>query len=232
MDRPTSVTAASVGGDNRVLRFHGTGSDTASAILTNIPRFRWGSFDVAVPDDIRSGPDASLEVGWPDRKLLRLYQDGTLLFRAAADQEFLGWGQRPDEFSQCPRLNPVAVVESQTSFVHLYGTILSQLKEEPATVDFRIEIHNGSWKGGRLFLTEYYERDSLLLNPKRFEIQTDPAVAEFSTSAEEISGNPNRTAYRLVCAFASLFDMPEDTIPFTKDGPAGPEIDLDEIKAL
>lgn len=233
MGRPTSVTAASVERGNRVLRFHGAGRDTASAILTNVPRFRWGSFDVAIPDDVRAGPDGSLEVGWPDRKLLRLHQDGTLLFRAAADQEFLGWGQEPDEFGQFPRLNPVAVVEVHTSFVHLYRTVVEQLKETPAHVDFRVEIHNGTWEGGRLFLTKYYERRIALVgNPKRYMLQEDPATAEFSATAEEVLGNPNRTAFRLVSTFTSLFDMPVDEIPFTIEGAAGPEIDLNQIKNL
>lgn len=68
----------------------------------NVPRFRWGSFDVSVPAVARPRPDDSLEVGWPDRKLLRLYQDGTLFFRAAADQEFLGWGQDREQFKEFP----------------------------------------------------------------------------------------------------------------------------------
>lgn len=233
MARPTSVTAASVEQGNRVRRFHGTGGDTASAILADISRFRWGSFDVAIPDDVRAGPDRSLEIGGADRKLLRLHQDGTLLFRAAADQEFLGWGQKADEFRQFPGLNPVAVVEAHTSFVHVYRTVVKQLEKEPADVDFRVEIHNGLLKGGRLFLTKYYEGGiSLIGNPKRYELQSDPAAAEISVAAEEVLGNPNRTAFRLVRAFASLFDMPEDDIPFTTDGPAGPEIDLDAIKDL
>src|SRR5688572_31620822 len=52
--------------------------------------------------------------------IFQLYEDGTLLVRVAADSTFLGWGQDEKEFNTRPRLNPMALIELTTSFVHLY----------------------------------------------------------------------------------------------------------------
>lgn len=233
MSRPIYIIGASVPPGNRIRHFFDSGPDGGSFLLMNIDRFRSGSFDVAIPTSPQEGPDNSLEMEWPDRKSLRLYQDGTLLFRVAADQEFLGWGAEPHEFARWPRINPVPAVEVNTSFVHFYARVLDRLKQPPKAVSVRLKIENGIVNGKRIFLTEYYAAGvQNVARPREFRLRADPCEDELSIAPEEFLTSPNRAAYRLVHAFTDFFDLEEKDIPFKKPGEAGMEIDLQAIKDL
>jgi len=233
MSRPLYLLAASVPPGNRVRRFFDTGAEGAAFLLMSVDRFRSGSFDVAIPDTPKEGPEGSQELRWGDRKLLRLYQDGTLLFRAAADEEFLGWGVDQRTFARWPRLNPVAVVEVNTSFVHFYRKVLLRLKQQPDTVSIKLSIEHGALDQRRLYLTRYYQRGiQNVVEPEQFALAAHPPEAELSAQPMELIERPNRTAYRVIREFADLFDLPEALIPFQHPGPDGPEVALEEIIAL
>ena len=233
MKTPFYIISASVPPGNRVLRFHGTGNDSASHLLANIHQFRYASFDVAIPGYPQPGPDNSLELRWDNRKILRLYQDGTLIFRVRADSNFLGWGIKPHEFEEFPRLNPVPVVEVNTSFIHLYRSVFGCLKNVADTIYFQLSLHDGTWPNGRLFMTEYFPNPIIdwgMVN--RWEIQMDPAEEEEEVSRTDLVDAPNRAAYLIVRTFTSMFDLPEDKIPFVRRVGGEFEIDLDAIRGL
>lgn len=233
MTIPFYVIAASVPKGNRITHFHGVESDSASYLLTNIPRFRHSSFDVTIPDFPRVGADDGLELRWGDRKVLNLFQDGTLLFRARADSDFLGYGVESESFEQFPRLNPVAVVEVHASFVHLYRRVFQRLKHPPSSVFFKLSLKDSSWDDKRLFLTKYFRPGTVDWNSvTKYVIQMDPAEEEVEVEGDDLVSAPNRVAYRILSTFASWFDMPEEDIPFIRETPEGPEVDIDAIKAL
>jgi len=229
MEIPFYAIAASVSSGNRIVRFHGAGEE----IFWDIPRLRHMGFDVSIPAAPQRGPDESLELRSGDRKLLRLYQDGSLLFRARADHEFLGWGVEPAKFSLFPKLNPVAVVEVHASFVQLYRRVIENLKKPVQEVSFRLSLVNGVWGGGRLFLTPYFPSGSVDWGAvTRYKLQEDPAEAQITVTREGVMEAPARVAYQLLEEFASWFDMDSEDIPFVRDVDGTREIDIDAIVAL
>lgn len=235
MKRPVYLIGASVPPGNRIKSFYKPDDQGALFLLksTNRNRFRNGSFDIAIPDEPKDGPENSLQLQWEDRKLLRLYQDGTLLFRAAADEEFLGWGASQEEFLQRPRINPVAMVELNTSFVNFYKLIVDRLKKQPEEIKIKLCIKNSVVNNKRLFITEYFETEfKSIFNPEIFPIANDPAETEIEVSPQTVQSNPNRAAFLVVKAFVDMFDLPEAKIHFIKKGPEGPEIDLETIRHL
>ena len=234
MSHPFYVIAASVPPSNRLVNFHGTGSNGAAYLLSSLPRFRFGSFDVAIPHTPDPGPEDSIELRWGDRKILRLFQDGTLTFGCRADSEFLGWGVTAERFAAFPRLNPVAVAEVHASFVHSYGLICARLKKQPERILFDLSLTGGVWNDSRLFLTHYYSAENVDWQVvDQYVLQVDPAEAEVEAESDEVRDHPNAVAGRLLRAFASWFDMPEEDIPFTRLGDSGElEVDLDTILSL
>src|SRR5207302_984144 len=54
-----------------------------------------------------------------DRKVLDLYEDGTMVFAVSAGNDFLAWGKRA-EFN----INPLALIEVIYSFVALYFEVI------------------------------------------------------------------------------------------------------------
>jgi hypothetical protein len=232
MKMPFYVLTASVAPGNRVRGFHGTEPGSGASLIADIPRFRSGSFDVAIPGWPDPGPDDSLELKWDERKILRLYQDGTLVFRARADFDFLGWGVEPHAFPKFPKLDPLVVVEVNTSFVHRYRAVVESLKSFPDRVFFHLSLHNSAQNGVRLFLTEYLRGMVDWSTATRYPIQMDPAEEELTVAAKTLIDAPNAAAYEVVRTFATMFDMPEEKIPFIDRTGDQPEIDLEAIKAL
>jgi len=75
-------------------------------------------------DQARTVKGEYLEIGYPDWKMIRVYQDGPVILRAAADHELLCWGREEPQFLERPRVNPVALVELTYSFVKLCSDLL------------------------------------------------------------------------------------------------------------
>jgi hypothetical protein len=168
---------------------------------------------------------------WYDRKVLRLYQDGTLIFRARADADFLGWGVEPQHFHRLPKLDPLVVVEVNTSFVHRYRAVVERLKHPPDRVFFHLSLHDFTQNGLRLFLTKHFPRGHFDWSAvTRYVVQTTEESVDAPVA--DLMRAPNSVAYQVVVAFMSMFDMPEDEIPFVKRSADGAEIDLEAIQAL
>lgn len=233
MKVPFYVVTASVPPGNRITNFHGADSNSASAVLANIPRFRHGSFDVAIPGWPDPGPDDSLELRWDERKILRLYQDGTLIFRVRGDSDFLGWGVEPHAFPALPKLDPLVVVEVNTSFVHRYRAVVDLLKHPVERAFFHLSLHDFTQNGMRLFLTKYFSKGQVDWGAAtRYEVQMDPADKRLEVPVTDLMDTPNAVAYDVVAAFTSMFDMPQEEIPLVNREGVRPEIDLAAIKAL
>jgi hypothetical protein len=232
MTRPFYVLAASVGAGNRIRNFHGVAPGSLSTLLWTHPRIRQGSFDVAIPSQATLGDDHSLEQRWDDRKLLRVYQDGAVFFRCAADHEFLGWSS-PEEFARHPMLNLVAVVELHLSFSILVSAIFDRLKSPFESVEFGIRLSDGVWEGNRLCLPKYYARGlANVVSPEVWQLQATPAEVTCSLSSDLVSTRPGHTAFQLLRHFVAMFDMDESEIPFTVTTEHGPKIDIEQIRAL
>jgi hypothetical protein len=196
--------------------------------LAYFPRFRHGSFDVAIPGWPETGPEDSLELRWDERKVLRLYQDGTLLFRARADSDFLGWGVESHAFHKLPKLDPLVVVEVNASFVHRYRAVVERLTYPAAQVFLRLSLKDFVQNGVRLFLTQNLSKGIVDWSAAtKYPVQTDEETLGVSTA--ELMEAPNRVAFQLVATFVSMFDMPEEHIPFVKGEGDHREIDVAAI---
>lgn len=231
---PYYLIAASVPPGNRISGFHRTDKESALRLLTDIPKFRSGSFDVAISGSptINEYGRVQIESGGY-RKALRLEQNGMLTFRARADHEFLGWGVDPKTFPTFPKLNPLVIVEANTSFVHLYRLVAQRFKEPAESVLFRLWISDPG-EDSRLFLTRDLPDGHVdwgSVTKYRLE-ESDPAQTQVTVALDDLMDSPNRVAYKVVEAFVDMFDMPADLIPFVVGSDEDRAIDLETIKAL
>lgn len=230
---PTYVISASVPRGNRVRQFYSDDPKAARFLLMNAEQLRYAGFDLRMNAVPENGPDGSWEVKSGKRKGLRLYQDGTVIFRAAADESFLGWGVEPETFLAFPRLNPVAVVEIHAGFVLLYGRILQRLQQMPTEVLFDLTLKNVVVGSQRLLMTRHFNGPAWrAIDLPRFVAERDPANEQLKVPAEQLIAKPWAVAFQLVERFALIFDMPTDQIPFVKDVGGTKEIDVEALKAV
>jgi len=215
------------------MRFFDSGASGLSRLLEEPPSFRHAGFDLRMSGRAELRESSYLEVTAGEWKAIRLYQDGSLLARVAADSSFLGWGSSEDAFIHQPRLNPVAVVEIHAAFVTLLAEVLTHFSAMPAEVDFRLELHDPFIDGNRLFLTKWYERGiQHVHNPERYRVQAADPSAQHTVLIKRLRQHPLVVAYDLVARFYSFFDMPADKIPFVTDTDAGKAIDVEQLKRL
>lgn len=102
IDAPSYVIAATVPNGNRVREFHSASPTAVRHLLRNAGELRHAGFDLGIDEPAQRGPDGSLETVQGQRKRLRLFQDGTLIFYALADDSFLGWARSPESFLAQP----------------------------------------------------------------------------------------------------------------------------------
>lgn len=202
-------------------------------LLTAAPRLRPAGFDLSTSGYAHLVDGEYWEATSGDRKRVRLYQDGTLIFRARADSAFLGWGQDPHDFANVPALNPVAVVESHASFCSVYGLILQHLAETPESVRIDLSFSNATIGSKRLFLTRYYPQGvSSVLDPKPYYIHDVNASDSLVAPLREVRESPFSVAYQLLVRFYKLFDAEPDLIPLTSGTGSQGSVNLEALKAL
>jgi hypothetical protein len=85
-----------------------------------------------------------------DRKIVDLYRDGTMVFAASADRDFLAWAAKNK-----PRINPLALVEVILSFVSLYALVVADFIAPPSQISFRIDLRNMHYDGVKSSLGPY-----------------------------------------------------------------------------
>jgi hypothetical protein len=230
MPTPYYVLAASVPPGNRVKGFHQDDGHAPCRILDRVESFRATGFDVSTGDYSKMVDD-HWEVRNGDRKLLELYQDGTLLFRVRADEAFLGWGGQ--NLGVRGWINPVAAVESHASFVHLYRGLIPHLAREPQTVRFSLVLRDAVQGNIRLFLTPYYSLGiENVHEPRRYYVHSADASSELVSSPSAIDDTPNLVAYQLLKHFYELFDAEPSLIPFVTTSPQPIQIDLAAIRSI
>ena len=97
-----------------------------------------------------------LEIVLGDWKTIQLYEDGMLLAKVRADDDFLAWGSRDGEgFEKHPRLNPLALVEFTYSFVDVFSGVIAHAEPQPTACVLEVNIHNALREGGPLYLNPY-----------------------------------------------------------------------------
>jgi hypothetical protein len=229
---PLYIIAASVAPGNRVKGFHSDRPDAPRFALRDAGELRPSGFDLGIGEAAVEAPDGSLQAVQGNRKVLRLYQDGTLVFRALADDSFLGWARRPEQFLAHPRLNPVPVVEVHASFATFYGrNILAMLEREPDEVLFKLVLkHHRLAEGKRLFMTEHQPGDAWeFVGRHYYRVGAEPPETTLTAAAAIVREKPLVVAYQLVEKFFALFDMPAHLIPFVSEVDGVHEIDVAKI---
>lgn len=233
MPDPFYVLAAAPSESVRLKGFFRDGEASPGWLLTRPQLFRGSGFDVSTGDIARLVDGERWEVRNGTRKLLKLYSDGTLLFRMRADGDFLGWGQSGDGFAALPALNPVAVVESHTSFVHLYRRVVEMLTTAPPTVHFSLTFSDAFIDNRPLSLTKYYEKGvARTVNPDLFPIHDRAASLQFDAPTELLVSDPDAVAFSVLSRFYAMFDAEPTLIPFTEMDNSGGRVNVSMIQRL
>jgi hypothetical protein len=182
--------------------------DSIRKRLENPPIIREEGWDLRTFDRARTIDRTMIRVKHrdenKDRKIIDLYQDGTLILAALADHNFLGSGYRPGE----PWLNPTAIVELVYNFVDFYKLVLEDFREKPKEISIRIELRNMHLKGEKTYLPHFTKACSGKYAP----FNNDTIVRNFKTDNFAIG----IIAFEILKEIYAWFGWDEENIPLTK----------------
>ncbi|MFH1597103.1 MAG: hypothetical protein ABIG94_12185, partial [Pseudomonadota bacterium] len=160
-------------------------------------------------------------------KILDLWSDGTLIFIAPGDTEFLSWPKPLEDGSLC--INPLTLAESSYLFAELSRQVYDIARPSSRKVQYRLEIRNMSVSNRPSIIVPA----SLKSNDWSFKIHKYPAPDSgkfLSLFWEGESIEPGEVAFGLVKQLYEWFGIEHEKIPYTKSDSGRMVIDPEKIK--
>lgn len=168
----------------------------------------------------------------PGVKSLELWQDGTLIFVAEGDTNFLAWGSYARGQDRIPlRINPLALIEVTYLFVELSRQVLAQARPHPRAVEYRLELRNMTVDGTPAGLIP--GQVGTFATTFGTDIRRAPdADGRFAVRWEGAEIDAGAVAFLLVSRVYEWFGIEHDKTPYTAQRDGHLVINPDRIRAV
>jgi len=233
--QPTYVLAAAPREKAKLRNLFQSGPGTIMELMQNPGYTRASGWDLRTLDDPRIVEGKFLEVGYSDYKLIRTYEDGTVVLRAAADHSLLGWGREEIQFEQKPRLNPVALIELTYHFALFYRALLAHFTVVPPAIMFTAELHGAILSNGQhLYLIPYgIDTFAWKFDSDKYPAPKADMSKQVEVNSELLQSKPGAIAYKLIEMVYTWFGMPTNQIPYVNaTGTQEPEVRVESLERV
>lgn len=205
-----------------------SGTGTLNDLLRNPPNIRYGGWDLntLVSPEIIKGE--YLELNGAERKLLRLYEDGTFVSRFHADGDFLCW-------SSYPKINQVALIEITYNFVDLYRRFIPHFNIKPNQIRFNINLLNTKIDSdSSLYLTPHQiGSGAWVFNNSKKNAPGDLIDKEIVMDTNEVINSYPKVAFKIIEVFYNWFGFEIKDIPYAnQDEENNKYIDIAQLKKI
>ncbi|MBI1930126.1 hypothetical protein HYR99_38485 [Candidatus Poribacteria bacterium] len=174
--------------------------------LENPPILRQRGWALQTFDHARIIRGEMIRVEFEEEKTIDLYRDGSLIFVALADHNFLGW----DSSRNGPRITPIAIVEVVYNFINFYKLVLEDFVEKPEVITIRVDFRNMHLHGIKTHLNPFNWADE---SGRRY------APDNNGTITKDFRGENFHVgviAFEILKEIYLWFGWEEDKIPYTK----------------
>lgn len=231
MSEPFYVLAAAPCSPGKLKKFFESGPDSIMDLLQNPGQLRHAGWDLNTLDfpQIIKGEYLEVKSG---RKLIRLYEDGTMILRALADNNYLGWPRFEEQFKKSPRLNSIALIELTYNFIDFYRRLSGHFEINPEKIRIGCELRNVFLPGETILSLapgpvgtvgnefDFFKKEAPGNN---MEKQIDFELAD-------IQNSPAYIVYELIEKLYLWFGHTTDKIPYTSENDQGKKfIDIKQI---
>jgi schlafen family protein len=202
--------------------------DSIAEKLTNPPALRSAGFGIRTLDTPRIIEGEFWRMRTDQRKVIDLYQDGTLIFGCAADAGFLNWATKSPS-----RINTIVLIEVTHSFCLFYGEVLRDLSPQPENVHFRFQFGNTHPTGDctPLFLVPYAMGTlGAAFDDNAHSTPTDTGCKDIVIRTPEFT--PGAAAYKIIEKIYLWFGFTSEFIPYTEEIDGRKVISESAIRAL
>jgi hypothetical protein len=235
MEEPLLILSAAPCEAAQITSFFEMGEKSVYSLLKNPPKIRDYGWDLTTLDTPQIIKGECWAVANGDRKFIRVYEDGTVIFKGTADSSFLGWGQDPDKFLLNPRLNPIAVIELFYNFVQFIRVLGEFYSLPPKNIHFQIDVKN-AWfgKNAKLFLipgsVDSFDNQFNRTDQKKEALDKE-ITKEKTVPLMDVNQKPEYVCFELVKLFYLRFGINPEGIPYAAQDNTGSRfIDKNIIK--
>jgi hypothetical protein len=204
-------------------------------VLKEPPYLRYMGWNMLTLDIPRIKAGQFWEVNNGERKKIRLYRDGTLIARADANSDFLGWGQNEVDFEKNPRINPLALIEFIYEFVHLYFITKIHFPKPLTGYKFTINFKNLVLDSGERIYLPNSEINRIGAFTEEHEFSDSELKESVGVDQEEFNevADVQNVAYQVAEKIFNKAGIPSNKIPYTTQLDDGKWIiDVDRIKKI
>lgn len=211
-DRPAYVLLSYLANSPDIQGLFSTGTHKAVELLHHPPHIRNMGFALSTGDTPQIVRGELWRAGtYGSRQVLELWRDGTIIFLAKGDEEFLCWG--PQRRHGDNPINPYVLVETAYLFCQLASEIYKDLVPPESRARIGIGLANylsGDFKGNMLpfrpGIQGYEFGDSLKIAPAE-------SILRYIDTTIDI--DLGRISFLLVSQLYEWFGHTHDVIPFT-----------------
>ena len=182
-------------------------------LLESPPELRHAGFDLTTGAPARMVGGQLRRAVVPEWKVLELWRDGTLIFAAAGDDDFLSRARRSIGGGPL-RINQLVLIEATYLFVELSRRVYEHCEPRPTEIEYRLELRSMTVAGGPCALipgpvgTFAWKYGT--------DIRRAPAAGvSFTIRWRQPDIHPGDVAYLLVREVYGWFGIEYDQIPYT-----------------
>lgn len=115
-------------------------------LIEHPPELRRGGFDLDTGSPARIVRGQLRRAVAAGGKIFELWRDGTLIFAASGDEDFLCWGRRPPGMAFL-RINPLALIESTYLFAELSRLVFERAQPHPKAIQYALGLEGMTFNG-------------------------------------------------------------------------------------
>ncbi len=212
VNKPVYILASDPAKPTSIASLFESKSANIVRLLENPPELRYAGFGLlsnANSKIVRGELRRSIVPGY---KSLELWNDGTLLFLATADNDFLSWGKRSQKIDYL-RLNQIALIESVYLFVELSRQVYLEADEKPNKIKYTLELRNMSVDSKNCgIIPGPLGTFNMMFGDKVHRAPSENYSNSIAWSKTEL--NSKRIAFLLISKLYEWFGIEHDYIPY------------------
>jgi len=228
-NRPVFILAAIPKQSITIPRLFESNSADVVKLLESPPSFRPSGFDLDTGSQPRIIKGELRRAAYDGHKSLELWLDGTLIFVARGDQDFLCWGSASKNSGRLI-INQLAMIESTYIFVELSKKVYDYANTDISGVVYYLGLYNAS-KGGHLIGLIPGPIDTLNW---KFGDNAHPApdASGLLTIDADKDLPTGIIAQRIMAKVYNWFSIDTDRIPYVEEVDGQKAISPEKIKAI
>lgn len=213
---------------NEIVGLFNPTANSAMNLVQNPPSIRRSGWNLLTLDRGKNVEGRYLQVTNGDRKVLRAYRDGCIIFAGSASEDFLGHGTR--DRVQGIAINALAATEVISEFVSFCNKMIKHLTNNPREILFRSDLFNPTKENIKIMFTEVAGGFHFPL--AQGETNSPHPSNHRIVKVENGSINIPRESYNLVADFFYFFGLTDEKFIYVSEKDNEKIIDIDAIKKI